>query len=612
MPWLVPSTLGVRGNEIIRAGTGSCVLIIVARHSVGVDNPRMSWLPMARYRWLGTAGASLAWVFLAASVWVFLGRETVAKSYFASSAAGTWLGFGAAVALLLAGSYAALVMASGPSALCCLAIGCAWLAPVWVGWEGGPPVVRAVAAIAPPLTVPLLSHVALSSSHGARWPVVLPVYLWFGVGAVVASALHQPIEDLHAFANLSDYSLAVPAPELARSLQELLRVSTVAVALALPPIVVGRALVRRSVGDAWLWLPALVALVLEGFSAWALLAVPQDRFDAEPGLTLFAARALVLCAVASGAWWVVWRRRAALRRMTRLIRDLAEQSPAGGFEHALRSTLGDPGLEVRYWIRQAREYADASGRAADTTPSGRAVARVVRGSDPVALVAYDPGRLGRRTLEQEIGAAARLAIDNERLRAESLAHLVELTESRARVVAAGDQERRRLERDLHDGVQQRLLAGTYELRLARADAAAAGQTVDVLDEAIAWATAALAELREFAHGVFPAVLDESGLEDALWSMADRSDVRLRLHCQLDGAPRAPGAERTAYLVAKAVLDSAVVELGLDVRRQDGNLVLAARGVGRVDVLHLSDLVGAAGGNVHHAGDRLEAVIPCAS
>lgn len=572
----------------------------------------MPWGAMERSRWLVALWAGFAWTLAAATVGVFLAREPIARSYFASSSGAAWIGFGAAAALLAAGTYAVLVMAPGPYGTVCLAAGCVWLSPVWVGWEGGPPALRAVAAMLPPMMVPLLAHLVLASSYAARWRVVLPVYLAFGVVAVVAGAVLRPIEDLHAFANLSDFTLVVPAPELAEALVELLRVLTVAAAVVLPAVVAARVLVTRSAAGAWLWVPALIAVVLEGLVARTLMVAPEDRFDAQPGLALFPLRGLALCAVAATTWWVARRRRVALRRMAALVRELAQQAPAGGVEHALRVTLDDPGLEVRYWIRQDEVYADASGHVSDVKTAGRGVVRVVRGSEPVALVTHDSGRWGHRTLRNGLGAPATLAIDNERLRAESLAHLVDLTESRARLVAAADHERRRLERDLHDGAQQRLLAVTYELRLGRADAAAAGQPVDVLDEAIACASRALGELREFAHGVFPAVLDESGLEDALWTLTDRAGTPVRLRCDLGGPAPAAGPERTAYLAAKAAIDSAPAQLDLDVSRGDGRLMLTARGVGDVDVVHLADRVGAAGGALRRTGDRLEVVIPCAS
>jgi hypothetical protein len=106
------------------------------------------------------------------------------------------------------------------------------------------------------------------------------------------------------------------------------------------------------------------------------------------------------------------------------------------------------------------------------------------------------------------------------------------------------------------------------------------------------------------------VLDESGLEEGLWSLADRSSVPVRIDCRLDGE-RHPAAERTAYLLVKDALAAASGGLSVEVERRDGVMHVSVTGVGQVDEVHLDDLVGAAGGELRHRGDRLEAVIPCA-
>ena len=118
-----------------------------------------------------------------------------------------------------------------------------------------------------------------------------------------------------------------------------------------------------------------------------------------------------------------------------------------------------------------------------------------------------------RELEREIGPATRLAVDNERLRATVLAQLEDLRSSRARIVEAGDSARRRIERDLHDGAQQRLLTLSYELRLARtaADGDGDAELATVLASTADKVRAALGELRDLAHGIYPAILTEAGL-----------------------------------------------------------------------------------------------------
>src|SRR5439155_3673120 len=145
--------------------------------------------------------------------------------------------------------------------------------------------------------------------------------------------------------------------------------------------------------------------------------------------------------------------------------------------------------------------------------NGRAVMTIERSGHPIALVAHDATLVDGSRLDREIGPAATLAIENERLQAEVLAQLEDLRASRARIVETGDAERLRLERDLHDGAQQRLLALSYDLRLARAAAEADGdaELVTLLATAGDEAQTALGELRELAHGIYPAILAEAGL-----------------------------------------------------------------------------------------------------
>ena len=168
---------------------------------------------------------------------------------------------------------------------------------------------------------------------------------------------------------------------------------------------------------------------------------------------------------------------------------------------------GDPGLAVAYRLADPKRWVDADGIEILTPRAapGRAVTPLLRGGDVIAAVTHDPSVLAPVDLEAALGPATRLAIENERLRAGILAELSALRVSRGRIVAAGDRERSRLERDLHDGAQQRLLALFYDLRMARVAAVADGLEPETLqlDVLIASARAAHEELRELAHGIFP-------------------------------------------------------------------------------------------------------------
>jgi signal transduction histidine kinase len=237
----------------------------------------------------------------------------------------------------------------------------------------------------------------------------------------------------------------------------------------------------------------------------------------------------------------------------------------------------------------------------------------VRGGVEVALVVHDEA-VDAEQIRREIGAAARLAVDNERLQAELLAQLADLRASQVRIVEAADAERRRLERNLHDGAQQRLLALSYDLRLAHSGAAGDGELPTFLRSAGAEAQAAVTELRELAHGIYPAVLTESGIDAALWTLADAAPVPV----EIIAAPEerfAEAVERTVFVVVAEAVDAAhrlgSSHVEVRVLREGDVVVLDIGGAGQGPFVHLEDRVGALGGRLLVAGDCVRAEIPCA-
>jgi len=264
---------------------------------------------------------------------------------------------------------------------------------------------------------------------------------------------------------------------------------------------------------------------------------------------VFWVRAIALTGLAVGLAWTVVRRRRQRLAVARLVDELAGAPPLGSLRTALADTFGDVDLEVVFWLPRDHRYVDASGRPADPrTDRRRATTTISRRGEPVAVVVHDHALSVGEDLERQIGSAARLAIDNERLRAEVLAQLEDLRSSRGRIVATADSARRRLERDLHDGAQQRLLAVTYELTLAGAESTSRGdeKLAALLTHAVEDARTALAELRELAHGIFPAILDEAGLGAALWTLADRAPVPVEItHVPEERSPRRRKAPRTS-------------------------------------------------------------------
>ena len=167
----------------------------------------------------------------------------------------------------------------------------------------------------------------------------------------------------------------------------------------------------------------------------------------------------------------------------------------------------------------------------------------------MAVLGHSPGLLGDEQLVDEVAAAARLALENERLQAEVRARLEELRTSRARIVESADAERKRLERDLHDGAQQRLVGLALSVRLARAQLSrtADAATLAPLEEAEAELRLAVTELRELAHGIFPAVLADEGLAAAIEALAEEGRIPIRIGSLPEGR-FAPAVETAAYTV----------------------------------------------------------------
>jgi signal transduction histidine kinase len=232
------------------------------------------------------------------------------------------------------------------------------------------------------------------------------------------------------------------------------------------------------------------------------------------------------------------RSRLARSGLTELFRDVRSMRGAE-LQAALARALGDPGLVVA--------YADADGVLSAST-SARSVSRVQRDSGPPAALMYDQSLDDDPELVEAVCAAAAIALDNERLQAESRAQLAELQASRERIVAAGDAERRRLERDLHDGAQQRLVAVAMQLRLIQVDIRRDPSSAEALVmTASDHLSQSLRELRELARGIHPAVL-EYGLPSALDSLAAHSTVPTATSCEIHERLPKP-IELAGYFVA---------------------------------------------------------------
>jgi signal transduction histidine kinase len=269
-----------------------------------------------------------------------------------------------------------------------------------------------------------------------------------------------------------------------------------------------------------------------------------------------------------------------------LIARMGEAPRRGELRDELARALGDPTLELVYWLPDDERFVDARGRSVKLPApgAGRGITRIERDGRLVAAILHDALVIDREL--DAIGAAAGMAIENERLDAELRAKVAELRDSRSRMLRIGLEERRRLERDLHDGAQQRLVSMALGMRLARdkmrGDPEAAERMLDV---ASAELDAALEELRELARGIHPAVLSDRGLDAALETLARRAPLPVELN--RDSYERLPESiELAAYFVVSEALTNVAKyadasHAKVNVARRNGKLLVevADDGVG---------------------------------
>ena len=243
--------------------------------------------------------------------------------------------------------------------------------------------------------------------------------------------------------------------------------------------------------------------------------------------------------------------------VSELVASLSERDDRRrGLRDALRNALGDPGLTLAYWLPASGEWVNADGQVCELPEpgSGRVATIIENRGAPLAAIVHEDSLEDERELVRAVGAAAKLALENERLDAELRAKVEELRSSRQRLVDAEFEGRRQLERDLHDGAQQRLVSLALSLRVARSklDAGEAGPAAKLLDDASQELELALGELRELARGIHPALLSDRGLEAALHSLAARAPLAVEVN-DLPQSRLPDKVESAAYFVVAEAL-----------------------------------------------------------
>jgi signal transduction histidine kinase len=321
------------------------------------------------------------------------------------------------------------------------------------------------------------------------------------------------------------------------------------------------------------------------------------------------------------------RARLAHSAVGELVLELSANQAPANLRGALARALHDPSLQLAYWLPEFETYADRSGRPVEVRPEpGRATTVVNRGGKPVAALLHDASLQKEPALLNAVVAAAGIALENGRLESELRARVEELRQSRARMMEVAQTERRRLERDLHDGAQQRLV--TLALHLGTLEKQVAGQpgAAALLDEAKSELDQSLRELRELARGIHPAIITERGLGVALESLVSRASIPVELTVDLEARPPEALELAAYYLVAESLTNVAkhakASSASVGVTREDGRLVVevlddgvgGASKAGGSGLSGLADRVEVLGGHVQvwspkGGGTHIRAEIP---
>lgn len=374
--------------------------------------------------------------------------------------------------------------------------------------------------------------------------------------------------------------------------------------------------------------PNAVRPILAASAAYLGFVAAMFVVSIDPGLLspttverrLWLGQAAALAGIVLGVSWAWLRARQARSEVARLVVDLAQAPAPGGLRDVLRGIVGDPELELVYSLGDREDLVDTEGQPVELS-SHLEQTSLVRDGRAVAVLAHAPGLLGDEQLVEEVTTATRLALENERLQAEVRAHLQELRASRVRIVEASDAERRRLERDLHDGAQQRLVGLSLSLRLLRSQLPAKAEPTLTaqLDQAETELREAIGELRELAHGIFPAVLADEGFASAVEALAEEARVPIQIGA-LPKSRLAGRVETAAYTVVAEATRAATSSLAVRAEHSGGALAVEVEtddlGDG-LDLVGLEDRVGALDGSLavergENGRVTIRAEIPCAS
>jgi len=497
---------------------------------------------------------------------------------------------------------------------------------VLAAWESAPPIFRGAAAASAGMVVPLLLHLVARSLGRGRLVRSRRILLAVAYGAGIATLLVRafvtdPFLDASCWVDcMSNPFLVRALPRLSSDVQDGARLLSVVLAVGL--LALGAVWLSRATPDSR---PLLLATAVPGCVTFAAMAAGGVEFLLDPtrdpaGVALtdaYVVSAVALTALAGGLLATTSHLRQQRRAVGTLAARLGHAPSPAHLESALARSTGDATLRIAFRLAETDEYVDAAGRPVPPPVAayGRAVTELTRDDVPIATLEH---AAELTHVERAMGPALTLSVENAGIQAALTAQIDQLRATRQRIVVASDAERRRLERDLHDGAQQQLLALALDLRLASATASrgAANSFATLLTRAADEARVAVAELRELAHGLYPAALAESGLVAALDTLAARAPVAVELRA-VPGGRHPVMVEAVAYALVADAVDDAVTRaasyLTVEVHQQGDLLVVETADDGSAresPMTAVVNRVGALGGHVLVGTSTLRGDLPC--
>jgi signal transduction histidine kinase len=479
--------------------------------------------------------------------------------------------------------------------------------PTWAGWATLSSEGQAYALAIAPIAVAGVAHVGLRWSRAARHVSALfTIYALAGAAVFVHAVAYNPLTDPGCALTCADIQ-----PLAGGLLSGRAAYGLTAALVGGASVVAGVALIREGVrrGSSVVAWVALVAV--------ATLALPRITHAIEWADSSSRAAALlpaVLAGLLIGFAPIVAT--AATRRMRSEVRDLVEHLSVAGLAGGAR---GGAALGVQFAVPDDGRWVDPFGVPVWPVgePAGAVVVsdaagpalrlEVTRGADPADVLA-------------SLTPATMLALQNARLAAVSRARLADVRASQRRIVDASDAERQRIERDLHDGAQQRLVSASFQLSLARTRLVEGGEALSRAEERV---REALARLRQLGHGIFPATLASEGLAAALEDLVRTSDVPARLavpELELDRDVAAALYAVVATALARARQPAGASSADVAVTRTGDNvevrvLLIDSPLLDHDDLVDVADRIGAVGGQLavepFDGGVQITAVVPCA-